>query len=234
MKKIFIVANWKSNKDSIQVGDWIEGIKNYESGIKNTNKEVIICPSFVHLYLLKSLNNEPIIKIGAQNISPFDKGAYTGEVNGEQIKELADYVIIGHSERRKNFNETDDLINQKLKMAVKYQIVPILCISDLFQIQNSKFKIQNYNSKLKNENKELIIAYEPLFAIGSGQADTPENAEKVATEIKKELNGAPVLYGGSVTSENAKSFTQMPDIDGVLVGGASLDPLEFRKIIELT
>lgn len=220
MKKLFIVANWKSNKDSIQINNWIEGFK-------NTNKEVIICPSFVHLPILKSYisNHKSEIKLGAQDISPYDAGAYTGEVNARQIKEFADYVIIGHSERRENFNETDELIIKKIDMATKHELMPILCVSDINQVQNSKVKIQNYNSK-------LIIAYEPLFAIGTGSPDTPENADKVALDIKSELNGVSVLYGGSVTANNVKSFTQMSNIDGVLVGGASLDANEFSEIIK--
>lgn len=221
MKKLFIIANWKSNNDSIQVKDWIERFTSHDLGF--TNKEIIICPSFVHLSIFKSsFLNHKLTSLGAQDISHFDEGSYTGEVNGKQIKEFADYVIVGHSERRTDFNETHEIIAQKIAMAEKYNLTPILCVSSLDQIYNSKFVIHN---------SELIVAYEPLSAVGSGNPDSPENAEKVAINIKKELN-AFVLYGGSVNSDNVKSFTQIASIDGVLVGRASLDPFEFLEIIK--
>lgn len=216
MKKLFIVANWKSNKTEPEANSWLQRLKIKD--LRLTNKEIIICPSFTVLPILKSLiiNHDSSIKLGAQNISPFDEGAYTGEVNGKQIKEFADYVIVGHSERRANFYENNNLIAQKIDKGLKHGLVPILCISDLDQAQS-------FNG---------IIAYEPLSAIGSGNPDTPENGEDIASKIKNKVGEIPVLYGGSVTSDNVKSFTSMPNIDGVLVGGASLDPLEFLKIIK--
>ena len=123
-------------------------------------------------------------------------------------------------------------MNQKIEQSLEYELTPILCVSKLEQVQSSKFKVQSYSSKLKSYDNSMIVAYEPLFAIGSGVPDTPENADIMAQSIKKELGEIPVLYGGSVTSDNVKSFTSMPHIDGVLVGGASLDPLEFLKIIQ--
>lgn len=226
MKKLFIVANWKANKDSIQVNNWIEGFKNYDLGFKNTNKEVIICPSFVHLSILKSyILNPPAgeaghkstIKLGAQNISSFDKGAYTGEVNGEQIKEFADYVIIGHSERRKYFNEDEETLKKKTEMAISANLLPIFCVE---------------NPKMFIPGDVKIVAYEPVEAIGTGSPDTPENADAIAKIIKGKHGILYVLYGGSVTSGNVKSFTERQNIDGVLVGGASLDHAEFSKIIQ--
>ncbi len=230
MKKLFIIANWKSNKTIIEAEKWLHDFhdKFVSENIDLSNKEIIICPSFTLFerahYYSKNLNLP--IKFGAQNISPYDVGAYTGEVNGKQIKEVADYVIIGHSERRDNFLENDEMITKKLDMTNRYNLCPILCISEPAQI--SKIRSQSQNLKLQN----LIIAYEPLFAIGSGTPDTPENAEKIMQNIKKELRDVPVLYGGSVTSENIKGFTKMSNIDGTLVGGASLDPQEFLKIIK--
>lgn len=206
-----------------EANSWLAGFT--INDLRFTNKEIIICPSFTFLSNLKSylLNHKSEIKVGAQDISPFNDGPYTGEVSARQIKELADYAIIGHSERRTNFYENNDMINKKITMARQYELTSILCVSNLEQINNAKFMIHNSNR---------IVAYEPLFAIGSGEADTPKNAENVAKKIKEIVNDTPVLYGGSVNSVNVNSFTKMPSISGVLVGGASLDPHRFLEIVK--
>jgi len=192
---------------------WIQDCK-----FTNQEKEVVVCPSFTHLPVLKSLimNHNSSIKLGSQNISPFENGSYTGEVNGAQIKEYAQFVIVGHSERRKYFNETDDMLSQKVEMAKKYSLEVIYCIQD------EKTPIPPHVS---------IVAYEPVFAIGTGTPDTPENANEVAGSAKAKSSITTVLYGGSVTSENAGQFLSMEKIDGVLVGKASLDASEFNKIV---
>lgn len=216
MKKIFIVANWKSNFTSIEANSWLQGFKNYDLGI--TNKEIIICPPFTLLSGIESRikNQELRIKLGVQDVSPFDEGAYTGEVSAKQIKEFADYVIIGHSERRQNFNEQDEVLFKKIDRARANNLIPIFCV-------------QGKETKVPQDID--IIAYEPTDAIGTGNPDTPENAESVASFFKANFKAASVLYGGSVNSANVASFTKMPDIDGVLVGKASLDVKEFYKII---
>lgn len=216
MKNLFIVANWKSNKTAKEAEDWLNELKN--ANVDVANKETIICPPFVLLYKLNSVIKElnlPI-KLGAQDISPSDEGAYTGEVNGKQIKEFADLVIIGHSERRQNFKETDEMLVKKVQMAQKYLLTPIFCV-------------QNKDTFIPEGVK--LVAYEPVGAIGTGNPDTPENAERVAKAVK-EKGIQFVLYGGSVTSENVKSFASMSNLDGVLVGSASLDASEFGKIIQ--
>lgn len=224
MKKLFIVANWKSNKTLSQAKEWLEEFSNSNFPTSrgeqfSNNKEIIVCPPFTLLLELKSLivDQGLPIKLGAQDISPFENGSHTGEINGKQIKEFADYVILGHSERRQNFSETDETIAQKVRMANKYHLDPILCA-------------QNINTEIAVGVK--IIAYEPIFAIGTGNPDTPESAEKTAKLIKEKNKIDYVLYGGSVTSVNVKNFTQMPNINGVLVGGSSLDPKEFSEIIK--
>ena len=220
MKKVFIVANLKSYKTENEAKNWLESFKN----IKKLNsdlsqKEIIICPPFTLLELFKDffLANQVKAFLGAQDLSPFGEGAYTGEVNAKQIKDFADYVLIGHSERRKNFNETKDLLNEKVRLALNYALKPI------YIIQNKEEEIP--------QGVELV-AYEPIEAIGSGQPDSPENADNAAQAVKFKLNEYNILYGGSVTSENVNNFTKMPNISGVLVGGASLDPEEFIKIIK--
>lgn len=210
--------------------EWIQEISNFKLQI--SNNEIIVCPSFTTLAGIKIFieeHNLPV-KLGAQDISPFDEGAYTGEVNGKQLKEFVSYVIIGHSERRELCKETDEIIAEKIEQAVKNELIPIICISGITQVENIKLKMQNNNAKVKSDTS-VIIAYEPLTAIGSGEADTPDHAQQMAEIIKKEIPEAFVLYGGSVTPENAQAFFTMSDIDGVLVGGASLDPKRFAAII---
>lgn len=228
MKKKFIVANWKSNKTSVQAKEWIEEVSNFnpsapiKSGsaggqILNDPKEIIICPSFTDLSLLKQIIVDKGLpfKLGAQSVSQFSSGAYTGEINAAQLKEFCQYVLIGHSERRTHFAETDDIIQKKVIRAKEAGLKPIVCV-------------QNATTPIPRE--VLIVAYEPLGAIGTGQPDTPENADTIAKAIKEKFAVA-VLYGGSVTKENVAQFTQKVAIDGVLVGGASLVASDFSAII---
>lgn len=218
MKRKFIVANWKSNKTESEAKNWLSAM----SSLKDqdlSNKEIIVCPSFVHLPAMKAFIEEQKlpIKLGAQNVSPFDEGAYTGEVSAKQIKEFAESVIIGHSERRKNFLESDEMLFEKMKLAKQYGLTPLFCVQ---------------GKETQTPSNSNIVAYEPIDAIGTGHPDIPENAEDVASFFKKDYNVVHVLYGGSVTSKNVKQFTQMPNIDGVLIGRASLDAKEFYAIIQ--
>ena len=220
MNKLLIVANLKSYKTEKEAKEWLENFKKIKELEQNLeNKEVIVCPSFtlLSLFSLYILNNNLPVKLGAQNISPFDEGAYTGEVNARQIKDFAEFVLIGHSERRKNFSENDEMLSRKVNLALKYTLTPI-------------FLIQGKDTFIPKGVK--IIAYEPVFAIGSGNPDTPENADSIAFSVKLKENGLRVLYGGSITSQNVKSFTEKENLSGVLVGGASLEAEEFVKIIQ--
>mgnify|MGYP001243145967 CR=1 FL=1 len=220
MDKLLIVANLKSYKNENEVKKWLENFKKIKEIEQNlVNKEIIICPSFQLLFMfgLYADNKSSVINIGAQNVSSFDEGAYTGEVNAKQIKDFADFVLIGHSERRNNFGETDDMFSKKVELSLKYGLTPI-------------FLVQGKDNYIPQGIE--IIAYEPVFAIGSGNPDTPENANQIASVIKSKNNNYKVLYGGSITSENVRSFTSMVNIGGVLVGGASLDAEEFIKIIQ--
>lgn len=221
MDKVFIIANWKSNKTSQQAKEWfgqltIDPLRREASNLQLNNKEIVICPPFTLLPILKEKAGQLGVKLGSQDISPFEQGAYTGEVNGEQIKEFADYVIIGHSERREDFGENDEDLSKKVDMAIKYNLIPLFCI-------------QGKETSIPSAVK--VVAYEPVFAIGSGKPDTPESANEVASYVKKEGKAEVVLYGGSVTAQNVKNFTSMEHINGVLVGEASLSPVEFSKIV---
>ncbi len=219
MKKLFIIANWKSNETTAETNAWFQAFNSSHLTINKEEKEIIICPPFTLLSLVKELvvNGNLSISIGAQDVSPFDEGAYTGEENVNQIKEFADYVIVGHSERRKNFSETNEIISQKVRKAIEGNLKPIFCV-------------QGVETPIPQGIE--IVAYEPVSAIGTGKPDTPEDAENVA-RIIKEKNGVKfVLYGGSVTGENVIDFTKLPSVDGVLVGGASLDAEKFSLIIK--
>jgi triosephosphate isomerase (TIM) len=218
MNSVLIIANLKSYKNEIEAKAWIdEVIKNREILENLEGKEIVVCPPFTLLPLFYSSFSNTKIKLGSQNMSPFDEGAYTGEVNAKQIKDFAEYVIIGHSERRNFFGETEEMIVKKTELAEKYDLTPIVCV-------------QTKETKVPEGIK--IIAYEPVFAIGSGNPDTPQNASEVAHSFLDKNLDYSILYGGSVTSQNVSGFTKEEFIKGVLVGGASLDPLEFIKIIE--
>jgi triosephosphate isomerase len=218
MKDLLIVGNWKENKTVAQsLGFMAEFKKACEP---RENVKVIICSPFtsVSAILQYIRDNSLIVDVGVQNISEHEEGAYTGEIAAKQAAEFAKFVIVGHSERRRMLGETDEQVAKKVEMAIKYGITPIVCV---------------INDKVPVPKGTKIVAYEPIEAIGTGNPDTPENAERVAVSIKdKNTNVMYVLYGGSVSSANVKGFTDMIDISGVLVGGGSLDPQEFSSIIK--
>jgi len=220
MKKLFIVANWKSNKTVAEAEEWIKQITDYRLQTSE-NLEVILCPPFTLFSLLKSkiYDLKSNVKLGAQDISPFPDGAYTGEISGRMLKDLSvEYVIIGHSERRKYFKETEQVLENKVNEALDANIIPIFCV-------------QERTAPVPKGVK--FLAYEPVFAIGTGNPDTPENSNEVARVLKERLNkDMVIIYGGSVTPENVKDFCQQENLNGVLPGGASLDPEKFSRIIE--
>lgn len=217
MKKLFIIANWKSNKTTFEAHNWLQEISNFQFPISN-EKEVIVCCSYPSLPLLKrfvSERNLPI-SIGAQDISPFGAGAYTGEVNASQIKEFATYTIIGHSERRNYLKEDDEMLAKKVQAALAEGITPIYCI-------------QGKETPIPGGVR--IVAFEPISAIGTGHPDTPEDAEDVAKSVKAVHPNVSVLYGGSVNPDDVHAYTQLPSVDGVLIGGASLSSEKFTQLI---
>lgn len=221
MKKIFIIGNWKSNKDIDQTQNWFTAFQDLfkKNRPDNLDKlEMVICPPFVLLPLAQKLIKEyklPL-RLGSQNISPFGVGAYTGEVTAVQLTELAEYTLIGHSERRKNFHEDDIILTQKVKMANEAKLNSIYCVQD-----ENTFIPQGVS----------IVAYEPVWAIGTGKTDTPQNANSVAKLIKEKNRINTLIYGGSVTDANIKSFVSEKYIDGVLPGGSSLDPQKYWQMI---
>lgn len=217
MKHFFIVANWKSHKDSLQAKEWLGKVTQLDAH----NKTIILCPSFPLLPQLSTLikqHNFPL-HLGAQNISPFSEGAYTGEVNGQQIREYAEYVLIGHSERRRLLGETDAMMAEKVARALENKLTPI-------------FFMQDVTTPIPQG--VTIVVYEPPSAISTvsnGVGEDPQQVEKVAQEIKKTYNIPYVLYGGSVSPENTTIYKNLPSIDGVVPGKASLGAQQFIEIV---
>lgn len=221
IKKIYIIGNWKSNKRSKDVESWFAVLaeKSKQTPEINTgNITIILCVPFPYLALAKRLldNYQLPIHLAAQNISAYTDGAYTGEVTAGMIKEYADYILIGHSERRKYNKEDDQTLSEKVKRTRESSLEPIFCIPD---------------AKTPIPEGVKIVAYEPVWAIGTGKADTPENAGSVAAIIRKQHPVDAVIYGGSVTAANVMGFLADSSIDGVLPGGASLDPNSFWEMI---
>jgi len=246
MRKKVIAGNWKMNKLPNEAISFIEELENY---VKDSENEVVICAPYTDLFYALNMAQGTNIKIGAQNMNWEEKGAYTGEVSGEMLKSIGvEYVIIGHSERRAYYNETDETVNKKLKKALSLELKPIVCVGEsLEQRESGDAKtIVTTQTKLALEgltNKEVedtIIAYEPIWAIGTGKTATKEDAnetikwirEEVAKNYGEEVASKVIIqYGGSVKSSNAKELFEMSDIDGGLVGGASLVAEEFAKIV---
>ena len=246
MRKKVIAGNWKMNKLPNEAIAFIEELVPL---VKNTKNEVVLCVPYTDLFYSLLVAQNTNIKIGAQNMHWEEKGAYTGEVSAEMLKSIGvEYVIIGHSERRQYFAETDETVNKKLKKALKVGLKPIVCVGETLEQRESgkTIEIITKQTKLALEglsNKEVeqtIIAYEPIWAIGTGKTATADDANSAIHEIRNEIskiygqniaNGVIIQYGGSVKSANAKELFSMPDIDGGLVGGASLDATEFSNIV---
>lgn len=217
-KNIWVVANWKSNKTMAEALDWVSQVG--PNVPERENLKVVVCPAFSCLSEVKkevAVGSYPLM-VGSQNLSPFAVGAYTGEESASLIKEFVGLAILGHSERRQNFGETDDMVSKKVLEALQNNIIPLVCV-------------QGIDTPVPKDCK--LVAYEPIFAIGSGHPDTPENANEVAKTLKEKYGqDFEVIYGGSVDSTNVKGFIKAESINGVLVGNASLDANEFIKILK--
>ncbi|QQR79353.1 MAG: triose-phosphate isomerase [Deltaproteobacteria bacterium] len=247
-RKPIIVGNWKMNGT---VEETLKLITELHHKLESPEVDVVVAPPFTSLYSAYVMLQEmPTIKLAAQNMHWEAEGAYTGEISGVFLKEIAcDYVIIGHSERRQYFAETDEAVCKKVASAVAQELIPILCIGET-RDQRASGKTENVlESQLKkalsaipmSEAKNIVVAYEPVWAIGSGETPTEKEIESAAYFIRNYLgrlydaptaNTMRILYGGSVNSENSGIFLRIPNIDGLLVGGASLFPEKFLKIIE--
>lgn len=246
MRRKVIAGNWKMNMLPNEAMKFIDELAPYA---EDTEAEVILCVPYTDLFYSLLAAQKTKIKIGAQNMHYKEKGAYTGEVSAQMLKCInVEYVIIGHSERREYFEETDETVNKKIKAAFRTGLKPIVCVGEtLNQKEEGKAtevittQIRLALEGLTNEQVEhTIIAYEPIWAIGTGKTATAEDANNSIKEIRQEIaknygqetaNRVIIQYGGSVKAVNAKELFSMSDIDGALVGGASLNVEEFSKII---
>lgn len=219
----YLVGNWKSNKTFDEAQAWFNEIP---EAIIPTDTEVVICPPYPYLVTLANDGRRTTsLKLGVQDVSQFPYGAYTGAVAVEMVKEWADYAILGHSERRKYFHETHQEVANKVDRCIEAGLTPIVCVDEDY--------INQQIAAIQDEHmKKIIVAYEPLSAIGSGDPDTPKHAVQVARAIKDKAEfDVPVLYGGSVKPGNIQSFLSHQEISGALVGGASLDPTQWKDLI---
>src|SRR3989344_778434 len=247
MRKPLIVGNWKMNNSTAESVDLAEKLKKTVKDM--AGGDVVVAPPFTALGSVRDVIKGSIIKLGAQNLFWEDKGAYTGEVSPLMIRDLdCEYVIIGHSERREYFKESDEIVNKKIKAALRNKLKAIVCVGESLKEREEDKTMQVIESQVKkglqglslSEAKELIIAYEPVWAIGTGRNATPAQANEAHTFIRRILSriystraadAARIIYGGSVTPENAKAIMGMSDVDGCLPGGSSLDVKKFSSII---
>lgn len=247
MKKPLIAGNWKMFKTASEAVTLVQTIK---AGVYKVNDcQIVICPPCTALFPVAKVLEGTNIALGAQNMHPENEGAYTGEISPLMIKDVGcRYVILGHSERRQYFKETDSFVNEKVKTALKYSLIPIVCIGETLVQREGRLQFEIVKNQmdhtLKNLTKEempkVVIAYEPIWAIGTGQTASPEQAEQMHSYIRRLLNEKygretgpkiPILYGGSVKPDNIAELIRKPNVDGALVGGASLKAESFVQII---
>lgn len=247
MRKPIIAGNWKLNKTIREAIELVTLLKRKVSDVSEV--EIVVCPVYTALSEVAEILIESNIRLGAQDLYWEEKGAFTGEVSASLIKDAgAQFVIVGHSERRQFFHETNESVNRKTKAALKNSLVPIVCVGETLAEREANKTFDVIRDHLKGafvrfsseEIKQVVIAYEPVWAIGTGKVATPQQAEEVHAFIREEISksfGANIaadlriLYGGSVKSDNISSLMSQEDIDGALVGGASLDAEGFAEIV---
>jgi triosephosphate isomerase len=246
MRTPLVAGNWKMNKTVAEARGLVSAMSTKLREISNVDK--VLCPPFIAIPALAEMLGGSGIGLGAQNMHWEEKGAFTGEVSPGMVKEFCQYVIIGHSERRTYFGETDESVNKKFHAALKMGITPIVCVGETLEQYESGSTSEVVRRQVRvglagsdsDSAAQIVVAYEPVWAIGTGKASSGENADFVHHQVIRpalsELFGAQaadairILYGGSVTAANASEFFAFADIDGALVGGASLKPEEFVAI----
>lgn len=246
MRKPIIAGNWKMHKTINEAKSFVEEIK---GSIKETDVEAVICAPYTILKDLKEVTKGTNIKVGAQNMHFEENGAFTGEISPLMLKELEiDYVIIGHSERRQYFNETDETVNKKVKKALEHSIIPIMCVGESLEQREAgdtksivKSQVEKGLQGINHEDiKKIVVAYEPIWAIGTGKTASSEDANEVIAYIREVIKNVSsediseeirIQYGGSVKPSNVEEIMNQSDIDGALVGGASLEPKDFIELV---
>ena len=247
MRKPLITGNWKMKTKLEEAEDLVRAMLTQLDGIDNVEK--VLCPQFISLAAIRELIKGTSVKLGAQNMHFEDKGAYTGEISPLMLVGLCDFVILGHSERRQYFAETDEQVNKKVKKALESGLKPILCVGESLEDNEAGRTEQKITTQVNaglagiNPTSQLVIAYEPIWAIGTGKAATGKQANATISLIRSMLanmwnletsKAVRILYGGSVTGSNIAEFVAEPDIDGALVGGASLKADDFISIVRQT
>lgn len=251
-RKPLMAGNWKMNKHHLEA---IALVQKLDFSLRREDHdavEVVVLPPFVDLRSVQTLVDGDKMRIGygAQDLSVHDSGAYTGEVSGGMLAKLGcTYVVVGHSERRQHHGETDQVVNDKIKAALRHGLVPILCVGEGLDVRSLNGQIDHTVEQVgaalagvpAEQARGIVIAYEPVWAIGTGEVATPQDAQEVCGEIRLSLaelypgelaDGVRVLYGGSVKADNVVDLMAQPDVDGALVGGASLDATEFAGIVK--
>jgi len=244
LRRYLIAGNWKMNKTNNEAIDLARRIVLNTKGIEKI--DIVICPPFTALAPVYDAIKDSNVRPGAQNMYYADEGAYTGEISGKFLKAMGcEFIIIGHSERRKYFSESDTDVNKKIKKALGFGITPIVCVGETLE-EREKGKTEDVVKKEiigalqeQTDKEKIIFAYEPIWAIGTGKTAQPEDANKIhnlirniiKTDFGMDETVVRVLYGGSVNPSNAEALMSQPDIDGSLVGGASLDAKSFVEII---
>lgn len=242
----FVAGNWKMNRTVAEARDLVSRMSPQLGAVPHVEK--VLCPPYTSLSTLSAMLAGSDIGLGAQNMHWEEKGAFTGEIAPNMVKEFCNYVIIGHSERRAYFGETDENVNRKLHAALKFDLIPIVCVGETLDQYESGLTSEVVRRQISLGFAEIdsasapriVVAYEPVWAIGTGKASSGENANEVLAQVIRpalsDLFGAEtaqsmrILYGGSVTASNASEFFAQPEIDGALVGGASLKADEFVAI----
>jgi len=237
----FVAGNWKMNKTVAEARDLVPKLSVQLREVANVEK--VLCPPFISLFAISSLLEGSDIGLGAQNMHWEEKGAFTGEVAPGMVKEFCNYVIIGHSERRAYFGETDENVNRKLRAALKFDLTPIVCVGETLdqyesgrtsEVVRRQISLGLADTDSVNA-RGIVVAYEPVWAIGTGKVAQPEQVAEAHAHIKNvlrnlQLDSVKVLYGGSVKADNCDKLIQLPGVDGFLVGGASLEVDSFLPI----
>ena len=247
MRMPIIAGNWKMNTTATEATELVKAMKKKLNSISGVEK--VLCPPFISLTTVKDLIKGTSIKLGAQNMYYERSGAYTGEISPVMLSGLCEIVVLGHSERRAHFGDTDQIVNRKVQAALAMQLTPIICVGESLEQNEAGEAIEVVTRQVKAAFKGIdspqgtIIAYEPIWAIGTGKAARGDQANAISGVIRSvvaQLYGNPIAqemriqYGGSVTAANTSEFISQPEIDGALVGGASLKAAEFIGIVEQT
>jgi triosephosphate isomerase (TIM) len=250
-RKPLMAGNWKMNLNHLEAIAFVQKLAYTLSDKDYDATEVVVLPPFTDLRSVQTLIDGDRLRVGygAQDLSPHDAGAYTGDVSGPMLAKLGcEYVVVGHSERREHHHEDDEAVNAKVKAAVRNGIVPILCVGEGLDVRQEGGQVSHSTGQLRaalagvtaDQPRPLVVAYEPVWAIGTGEVATPEDAQEVCAALRSTLaviypgdlaDGVRVLYGGSVKADNVTAIMAMADVDGALVGGASLSTEDFAAIV---